>query len=207
MAHPTKDHFSLAEILERWRHASIDEATLLKLAAENHLVFAFYKPDLGDYSETIEVPDGRVTRSHTTAFSFKAAGSERPPLQYLAADDVRRIFEARGTERITIRGHYSSRARTKESGIGYLGNAPQLTRDDLLLSREERDRFEREHKPRLSPKLWDRLADQANQRVLILPAGWITAAIIGLWTLFLYTHPPRTAPEASAPAASTPVRP
>lgn len=210
MADLQKDYFTLAEVAERWRHAGIvDNAVLLKLAIEDQVVFAYYQPDLGSYAETFEVPDGRVTRTHDVAFRYVAPGTAHQPLRYLKSDDARRIFEAKGTERIIVRVDYSSPTRTKETGTGHLGNAPQLTRDDLVVSREERDRFERESKIRLQPpffsRVWGWLADQVNQKVLLMLSGWIAAIVSSLWTWYVYTHPkpPEGIPTVQAAPAPT----
>lgn len=212
MADLQKDFFTLAEVAERWRHAGIvDDAVLLKLAIEDRIVFAFYQRELGSYAETFEVPDGRVTRTHDVAFRYVAPGTARYPLRYLKSDDTRRILEARGTERILVHVDYSSPTRTRETGTGHFNNAPQLTRDDLLVSREECDRFERESKIRLHPPLlklvWGWLADQANQRVLVMLSGWIAAIATGLWTWYVYTPPKPPEPSPTFSAAPAPTSP
>jgi hypothetical protein len=200
MAVPEKDFFTLDEIVQRWRLAGMDHATLLKLAADDLLVFSVYIRDLGSHTQTKDTTDGVVTTSQTVAFSFRAEGSARPPLQYLKADDARRLLESKSNERIAVRGHYSLPTREKESGLGH-AQAPLFCRDDLLVSRIERDRFERQHRVRLRPpwfsRAWGWLSDQANQRALTMLSGWIAAIFAALWAVWLWWYPNTATPRAT----------
>lgn len=184
----SQDFFTLDEIVERWRFAGVTHATLLKLATQDELVFSVYIRDIGSHTATRETPEARITTTHTVAFSFRAAGSSRPALQYLKADDARRILEAQPNEKIAVRGHYSLPSRTRESGLGHLSKEPLFGRDDLLVSRIERDRFERDHKIPLRPpwhtRTWHWLSDQANQRALTMLSGWLAALVTAAWALW-----------------------
>ncbi len=190
---PEKDIFTLDEIVDRWKHARVDHATLLKFATEDLLVFSVYIRDLGSHSSTQDTPRGTVTTEQVVAFSFRAVGYSRPAIQYLKADDSRRILESRPGERVAVRGHYNIPERTKESGLGHL-QAPYFTKEDLLVSRIERDRFERMHKIPLKPPLqtraWQWLSDQATHRVLTMFFGWIAAILTGIWAVWLWLHQP-----------------
>ncbi len=200
MTVPEKDFFTLDEIVQRWSLAGMDHATLLKLAADDLLVFSVYIRDLGSHTQTEDTPDGVVTTAQTVAFSFRAQGHARPPLQYLKADDARRLLESKSNERIAVRGHYSLPTRDRESGLGHL-QAPLFCRDDLLVSRIERDRFERQHRVRLRPpwfsRFWGWLSDQANQRALTMLSGWIAAIFAALWALLPSLYPNPTTPRAT----------
>ena len=195
---PEKDFFTLEEIVERWNYSGADEATLLKLATEDLLVFAVYVRDLGSYQTTRETPQGRVTTKHTVEFSFRAEGYSRPPLQYLKAEDARRILESLPGEKVAVRGHYSLPSRTKESGLGH-ATAPHFSQSDLLVSRVERDRFEKQHKIKIRPpwpsRVWKWLADQANQRALTMLSGWIATAIGAVWALWVWWYQPQPTPR------------
>ena len=194
MAIPEKDFYTLDEIIQRWRFAAIDHVTLLKLATEDLLVFSIYVRDLGSHTVTRETPQGIVTTKNTVGPIFRSSGYSRPPLQYLKADDARRILESRPGERIAVQGHYSIPERTKESGLGYLQDmhAPLIAREDLLVSRAERDRFERLHKIPLAPpwriRAWRWLSDQATHRVFTMLSGWIVAFISAAWTAWLWWY-------------------
>lgn len=197
---PEKEYFTLDEILQRWRYAGIDHATLLKLATDDLLVFSVYIRDLGSHTSTRELADARITTDVSVAFSFRNPERSRPPLQYLQTDEARRLLESRSSERIRVQGTYSLPSRTKESGLGYFSEAPLFSRDDLLISRSERDRFESSHSLRLQPpwysRAWAWLGDQVNQRVLIMLSGWLFALIPGAWALWLWWQ--------QAPTAATP---
>lgn len=156
MAIPEKDFFTLKEIVHRWRFAEMDSATLLKLTTDDLLVFSIYVRDIGSHTSTRETPNRTVTTNHQVQSSFKAEGYSRPAIQYLKSDDARRILEARPGEKIAVRGHYSVPERTKESGLGH-ASAPLFIREDLVVSRVERDRFEEKHKVPLSPPWYKRL--------------------------------------------------
>lgn len=201
MALPEKDFFTLEEIVHRWRFAGMDSSTLLKLARDDLLVFSIYVRDIGSHTSTRETPNGMVTTNHQVQFSFKAEGYSRPAIQYLKSDDARRILEAHPGERIAVRGHYSVPERTKESGFAY-ATAPLLTREDLVVSKVERDRFEKKHKVPLSPpwysRLWQSLSDQENYRVLKMLSGWLAAFITAAWAAWVWWHAqPQSSPTAT----------
>ncbi|UYA60796.1 hypothetical protein NAL19_2691 [Pectobacterium sp. F1-1] len=191
MAIPEKDFFTLNEIVHRWRFAGMDSATLLKLATDDLLIFSIYVRDIGSHTSTGEVSDGAAVTNHTVHFSLKAKGYSRPPIQYLKSDDTSRILEAGPGEKIAVRGHYSAPERTKESGLGHV-TAPQFTREDLIVSKVERDRFEKTHKIPLSPplysRLWHWMSDQANQRVLTMLSGWLVALLSTAPTAWAWWH-------------------
>lgn len=201
MALPDKDFFTLEEIVHRWRFAGMDSATLLKLAADDLLVFSIYVRDIGSHTATRETPNGTVTTKHQVEFSFRAEGYSRPAIQYLKSDDARRILEARPGEKIAVRGLYNVPERTKESGLGH-ATAPLFTRDDLVVSKVERDRFEKEHKIALSPpwcsRVWQWLSDQANHRVLTMLSGWLAALVAAIWAAWVWWHQqPQSLPTAT----------
>jgi hypothetical protein len=211
MSATEKDHFTLDEILRRWRYAGIDEATLLKLATDDLLVFSVYIRDLGSYTSTMQTGDTQVTTNTSVAFSFRDPKRSRPPLQYLRADDARRLLESLPNEKIRVSGHYSLPSRTEESGLGYLTDGPLFAWSDLLISRSERDKFEVAHSLRLGPpwhsRTWAWLGDQVNQRVLTMLSGWLVVLTGGLWALWLHWQQaqfmPTAAPNASMDAPAS----
>ena len=125
-----KAYFTLPEILDRW---SISEADLIYLAENDKLrlsVRVFGVPlELGDYEETHEGEHFRVP----TEQSYYSG------LLELHARDVFQIFR---TAELTV-----SDFRTPRSDYASIWGdryGVPLTIEDLLLRREERDRFEAE---------------------------------------------------------------
>lgn len=186
-----KDYFTLAEIMHRWRYAGVDESVLLKLAADDKLVFSIYIRDIGSHAVTHETEEGVITRTTDVVFNFRDP-TRISSIQFLRSDDARRILEAKPHEKIKVRGHYSTPTRTKETGLGYFNNAPLLTREDLLVSKSERDRFENEAKILLQPpvhiRAWTWLSDQSNQSALKMLSGWFAAAATGAWAIWQWLH-------------------
>ncbi|MFP7572358.1 hypothetical protein [Marivita sp. S2033] len=125
-----KAYFTLPEILDRW---SISEADLIYLAENDKLrlsVRVFGTPlELGDYEETLEGEHFRVP----------AEQSYYSGLLELHVRDVFQLFRA---AELTV-----SDFRTPGSGYASIWgdrDGVLLSIEDLLLRREERDRFEAE---------------------------------------------------------------
>lgn len=137
MALPEKDLFTLAEIAARWK---CDDAAFLTYASKDFLTYSVYLRDLGSHRTVEETESEGITRTHTVAFSMVSPDYKRQSIRYLRADDARRILESRPPEEIGVSVLYKSTQRTKEHGTGHV-QAHYFTRADLLISREERDRF------------------------------------------------------------------
>jgi hypothetical protein len=137
---PEKEFFRLDEIGARW---SVDRDALLDYARRDLLVFAVYLRDIGSHSTTTETDEGTVTRTVRTIDIVRPV-TPPSPIKYLRADDARRLLEAGPGVRVIVGGVYASRDRTRESGTGYL-SGKELSADDMVITREERDRFEAEH--------------------------------------------------------------
>ena len=189
MSLPEKDLFTLVEVISRWRFANCDEATMLDYARRDLLVFSVYLRDLGDHRTIEKTASTKITTTHTTVFAMVSPTYEWKPIRYLRADDARRILEARSGEEVAVTVLYSSPMRTEESGTGYL-SALYFTRADLLITREERDRFEASHKINLSSgrvaKFWAWLRNSENQKALSV-LGAALAAVVGAgWAMFTW---------------------
>ena len=182
MALPEKDFFTLAEIAARWR---CDDVALLSYAARDMLTYSVYLRDLGSHRTVEETEEERVTRSHTVAYSMRSPDYQRHSVHFLRADDARRILESRPPEEIAVLVLYKSTQRTKENGIGYM-QAHYFTRSELLVSKEERDRFERTHnvisKPGWLARRWNWLRDAENQKPLAILGGGVAAIAAAGWT-------------------------
>jgi hypothetical protein len=176
MALPEKDYFTLTEIVERWKAAGCDHGTLADYARRDLLVFSVYLRDIGSYRRVEHDPDGTRRTIEATVYSFVSSGHRPDPLlRYLDSDDARRIFEARTGESVAVSVLYSSPLRDKECGVGYY--TPRFfTADDLLVAREERDRFEVENRIKVGgsrlARSWAWLSKDGNRNTLTLLGGW-----------------------------------
>jgi hypothetical protein len=189
MALPEKDFFTLDEIIARWRFAGCDRTTLLDYASRDLLVFSVYLRDLGDHKTIEETADERVTTTHSVAFQFRSSDYKWHSIQYLKADDARRILEGKPGEEIGVGVLYSSPSRDKASDTGHL-QALYFTHADLLITRAERDHFEAEHKVNLASgrmgRAWRWLSDASNQKALTIIGVGIAAIFGAAWTVFLW---------------------
>lgn len=187
MSLPEKEFFSIDEIIDRWRFARCDRATLLDYARKDLLVFSVYLRDLGSHQSERETENGKITTTISTSFSFRSPNYQWHSLQYLKTDDARRVLECRENERAAVSVLYSSLNRDKASGTGYL-QAHYFTPNDLLVSRAERDRFEEEHNINLASgrlaNAWGWLCDTTNQKALAIIGSVLTALAIGGWTVY-----------------------
>lgn len=137
---PGKEFFGLDEVARHW---GIDRDTLLDYARRDLLVFAVYLRDIGSHSTTRETDEGTVTQTVTT-MQLIAPTSSPTPFRYLKGDDARRVLEARPGELVIVSVLYTSRERTGESGTRYW-SGKQLSVEDLVITREERNRFEEQY--------------------------------------------------------------
>lgn len=186
MSLPEKEFFTLDEIIDRWRFARCDRVTLLDYARKDLIVFSVYLRELGSHQRVRETKDGIVTTT-TTSYSFRSPDYEWHSIRYLKGDDVRRVLECRDNERAGVSVLYSSPSRDKASGTGYL-QAHYFTPADLLVTKAERDRFEREHNVNLASgrlsNAWRWLCDTSNQKALAIIGGVLAALAGGGWTVY-----------------------
>lgn len=189
MPPPEKQLFTLDEIAERWRSTGFDRPTFLQYARQDLLVFSVYLRDLGHHRTIRDVPDGRVTTTHSVAFRFQAKDYQAAQVRHLKADDARRILEARPGEQVGVHVLYSERLRKPASGTGYPAGQ-YFTPDDLLITLAERDLFEFTHSLRVTPgqltRAWRWLGEQSNQRALQIVGGVFAAAALGAWAVFTW---------------------
>lgn len=186
MATPEKEYFTLTEIIKRWERANIDHVTLLDYARRDILIYSVYLRDIGSHArETVDV-DGTIRTTTTTVMHLISPDGPYQPIRYLKSDDARRILESKDSERIAVSVLYSSPLRHKESGMGYM-QPHYFTPDDLLVTKEERDRFEKQFNVKVISKferLWKWLADPGNQKALTLIGGGITALFVTVWQIY-----------------------
>lgn len=139
---PSKELFTLQEIIDRWSSHGCDRATLHHYASEDSLVFSVYLRDLGSHRVERLTDRGLETTTVETLQFF--GPSESQPIRYLRGEDARRIFEALPDEKIAVNRLYTRVERDKESGAAY-GSPKYFAEADLFVTRAERDRFERFH--------------------------------------------------------------
>jgi hypothetical protein len=185
---PGKDVFTIPELIERWKWWGCGRATLLSYARQNSLCFAVYLRNIGSHRRKEKRADGDYVVT-STVMKFTSPGrASGSPIRFLASEDARRIFEAAPNERIAVSVLYATPERTKDQATGY-AQPLYFTVDDLVVTREERARFEREHKLRgprhLLRRSWGWLSDGMNQRTLTLVGGAIAAAIAAAWALYV----------------------
>ena len=177
MAAPEKEYFTLTEIMKRWERAKIDEITLLDYARKDTLIYAVYLRDIGSHKIQRTEPNGDIRTTLNTTMKFISPDYTYQPIRYLKSDDARRIFEAKEGEQIAVSVLYSSKERNKESGTGYM-QAHYFEPKDLLVTIEERNRFEKEYELNIGNKteiIWQWMSNDNNQKVLKLMSGAVVA--------------------------------
>jgi hypothetical protein len=192
MALPEKEFYTLDEIIDRWRFAGCDRATLLDYAGRDLLVFSIYLRDLGTHKVVEETETMRITRTSTTMFSFRSSDSKWTSIRYLKAEDARRILEGQENESVGVSVLYSESSRTMESSMGY-PQAQYFKPTDLLVTRSERDRFEKAHGVNLASgtigRAWSWISDTTNQKALGYIGGVLAAIAVAAWQVYAWFHP------------------
>jgi len=185
---PEKEYFTLTELIKRWERSSIDLITLRDYARRDVLVFSIYSRDIGSHKREVTQPNGDIHTTKITALQFVSTDYIYKPIQYLLADDARRILESTTGEKVAVSVLYSSVTRNKESGTGY--SAPRYFEpNDLLITRDERDKFEKRYNLKVGSKLevfWEWVTEASNQKALTLIGSGIAAVSLVLWQA--YSH-------------------
>lgn len=185
---PEKEFFTLDEIMSRWRFAGCDQATLLDYARRDLLIFSVYLRELGNHQRIEETQEARITTT-TSVFSPTSPDFKRHAIQHLKSEDARRVLECRSSESAGVSVLYSSPARDKASGTCYI-QAHYFTSADLILTRAERDRFEKKHNINLASSrmasAWGWLADSTNQKALAILGSAIGTIAAGAWTIYIW---------------------
>ena len=186
---PEKEFFTLDEIANRWRFAGCDRATLLDYARKDLLIFSVYLRELGDHQRVQETTQGRVITTTSTMFSMRSPEYEWQSIRYLKSDDSRRVLECRENEKAAVAVLYSSPLRDKASGAGYM-QPYYFAPEDLLVTRLELERFEKEHNVNLASgrvaKGWNWLCDSTNQKALGIIGSLLVALAVGCWTVYTW---------------------
>lgn len=148
MALPEKPHFTLDEIVERWKGYGCDREALLEYARQDALVFAVYTPHIGAHRTRRETETSILTKEVSTFLEFmteEAAEQRKLPLRYISSEDATRILSAPAGVEIAVNVLFLRPERVpKRDGHAY-AQAKYFTAADLRISRAERDRFEEAH--------------------------------------------------------------
>jgi len=144
MGLPDKDLLTLEEVIARWKHWGCDHSTLRSYAASDLLVFSLYLRDIGSH-KTVRTEGERVITNEVRTMRFVAPNATIRKLFYLDGDDARRILESVGNEQVAIHALYWTPQRIKKQAVYHL-SAQYFTPEDLLVTREECERFERRYK-------------------------------------------------------------
>ncbi|MBB6559355.1 hypothetical protein HNP48_002022 [Acidovorax soli] len=123
-------------------------ATLGEYARSGQLVFSVYIRDIGSHKIETELPDGKITRTVSQVRFLSPEAAKQSPLRFLRASDSARIFDSLPHEAIRVPGTYTTADLLPKNGTQHMSGL-YFKLEDLVLSREERDRFELEH--RLTP--------------------------------------------------------
>lgn len=114
---------------------------------------------------------------------FRAPGYKFQPDRHLKSDDARRVLEAKPGEQVAVSVLFSDIHRDNENGSLYL-QPHFFAAADLLITREERDRFEAKHsfngwKIRVR-RFWMWLRDAENEKALKIVGGVAAALAVAL---------------------------
>ncbi len=186
MPAPEKEYFTLAEIIDRWSRSGVDNVTLLDYARRELIVYSVYLRDIGSHKRESVEPDGAIRTTTVRTMQFISQGFTYEPIRYLKANDARRILEAKEGEQVAVSVLYTSSERGKESGTGYM-QPHYFEPKDLLITKAERDRFEKEHKLSVGSRaeaLWQWFTNASNQKALTLIGSAISVAGFTVWQLY-----------------------
>lgn len=186
MPAPEKEYFTLSEIMDRWARSKVDLVTLLDYARRDLIIYSVYLRDIGSHKRESVEPDGAIRTTTVSATNFISQGFTYEPIRYLKASDARRVLEAKEGEKVAVSVLYTSKERNKESGTGYM-QPHYFEQNNLLITKSERDRFEKEHKLSIGSRaeaLWQWFKDASNQKALTLIFSAISIAAITTWQLY-----------------------
>lgn len=190
MGLPGKTTFTLDEVVSRWRHWGCDYATLHSYAQTDQLVFSVYLRDIGSHKSIWTEADAQITRE-VQVIKFVSPDAATRRLFYLDGDDSRRIMEAKGNEQVAVHALYWTPERVKKLGT-YHASAEYFTSQDLVVTREECERFERYHKAKGLPDLLKRVAfwikEPSGHKTLKLVGGAVAVLVAAGWAAFTWYY-------------------
>lgn len=190
MGLPEKTILTLDEVVSRWRYWGCDHATLHGYAQQDQLVFSVYLRDIGSHKSIWTEAGSQITRKVQT-ITFVSPDAVIRRLFYLDGNDSRRIMEAKDNEQVAVNALYWTTERTNKRGT-YHASAMYLTRQDLVVTREECDRFERRHGAIGFRGLLKRVAfwikEPSEHKTLTLVGSAVMALVTAMWAAFKWYH-------------------
>lgn len=146
MPFPEKRFFDLDEIVDRWSKHGVDHATLVDYARQDLLTFAAYLPDVGSHRQVSDRGAYLKTREVTRSVQVGADAEKniRFPVWYLTSDDAARVLSAGIGQEVAVQKFFRNHFRNKESGT-FRFQPKMLVASNLVITRSERDRFERSY--------------------------------------------------------------
>ena len=188
MGLPEKTTLTLTEVVARWKHWGCDYATLHSYAEQDLLVLSVYLRDIGSHKSVRTEADTEITRE-VQSLKFVSPGAVVHRLLHLSGDDSRRILEANDNEQIAVSVLYWTPVRIKKLST-YYPSAKYFTRQDLVVTRDECERFERRHSANGLPGLVKRSAfwikEPSKHKALKLIGGALAMLAGGIWAVFTW---------------------
>lgn len=153
MAFPEKDYFTLQEIVDRWTRLKgepIAVGYLHHQIVRGDLLTAVVDFPAGNYQDKHEELDeeGRRWTRTTTVSRFRLFSDEVrvPQIYYVHPEDARQIILNQVKNRkFPIHRLFLTRELNPKEGLEKFNNPLLVDVNDLVVTREERDQFEREH--------------------------------------------------------------
>lgn len=186
MTLPEKPLLTLDEVVSRWKYWGCDYATLLGYAQQDLLVFSVYLRDIGSHRSIRQEGDSEITRD-VQAIRFISQDAVLRRLFYLDADDARRILESKPNEQIAVHALYWTPSRIKKQG-SYHPSAKYFTPQDLVVTREECQQFEKHHNavgiPALAKKIGYWVKEPSPSNTATRVGGAVVLAATAAWAIF-----------------------
>ena len=186
MGLPGKNLLALDEVIARWKHWGCDHATLQSYAQNDQLVFSVYLRDIGSHKSVRTEGDAVITRE-VQVMKFVSPNAVIRRLFYLDGDDTRRVLESVANEQIAVHALYWTPQRIKKQAT-YHSSAKYFTPQDLVVTREECERFERQHKANgihgLSKKALHWIKEPSPSNTATRIGGGIVIVATAIWAVF-----------------------
>lgn len=190
MGLPEKTTLTLDEVIAHWRHWGCDYATLHSYAQQDLLVFSVYLREIGSHKSFRTENDAQITRE-VQAIKFVSSDHVPRRLFYLDGDDSRRVLEAKDNEQVAVSALYWTPDRIKKQGT-YHASAKYFTPQDLVVTRDECERFERRYRANgfsgLTKRIIFWIKDPSERKTLKLVLGAVVTLVAAGWAAFTWFY-------------------
>ena len=190
MSLPEKATLTLGEVIARWRHWGCDYETLHGYAQQDLLVFSVYLIEIGGHRSVRTEADTQITRE-VQAMKFANSDHVTRGLFYLDGDDSRKVLEAKESEQIAVNALYWTPDRIKKLGT-YHAPAKFFTPQDLVVTREECERFEKRYRATGSSDIFKRVSfwikEPSEHKTLKLILGAVATIVAAGWAAFTWFY-------------------